>query len=79
VAKATMLEEDHDRLRDAGLGIQSLTVIRRDHLVIAGLDVVGPTAPPDVHPLALQLADSLGTRVRIIFRWTRREEFTGAS
>jgi uncharacterized hydrophobic protein (TIGR00271 family) len=67
------------RLRDAGLGIQSLTVIRRDHLVIASLDVVGPTAPPDVHPIALQLGHSLGSPVRIIFRWTRREEFTGAS
>ncbi len=67
------------RLRDAGLGIQSLTVIRRDGLVVASLDVVGPTAPPDVRPLATQLADSLGSPVRIIVRWTKREELTGDS
>jgi uncharacterized hydrophobic protein (TIGR00271 family) len=67
------------RLRKAGLGVQNVVVIRRAGLVVASLDVVGPTKPPDSRPLAQQLAERVGHPVRLILRWTAREEQTADS
>ena len=67
------------RLREAGLGVENLIVIRRGGLVVASLDVVGPAEPPDSQPLARQLALRVGHPVRLILRWTAREEQTSDS
>ncbi len=62
------------QLRADGLGIQSLTVIHQSGEVVASIDVVGPEAPPAAAPLARQLAGRLKRPVRVILRWTRRQE-----
>ncbi len=67
------------RIRKAGLGVENLVVIRRGGLVVASLDVVGPTKPPDSQPLARELATRVRHPVRLILRWTAREEQTGES
>jgi uncharacterized hydrophobic protein (TIGR00271 family) len=66
-------------LRAAGLGIQSLTVIHQGGTVISSIDVAGPEAPPSTDPLAERLAKRLGRPVRLILRWTRREELIADS
>ena len=67
------------RLRAAGLGIQQVVVIRRGGLLVVSLDVTGPEAPADTHLLAQQLAKRIGYPVRVILRWTRREELIADS
>ncbi len=66
-------------LRDAGLGVENVVVIQRDGIVVASLDVVGPTGPPDTQPLAQELAAKVRHPVRLILRWTAREEQTAES
>ena len=67
------------QLRDAGLGIENLVVIRQGGFVVASLDVTGPRRPPAPQPLARQLADRLKHPVRVILRWTQRRESIGDS
>jgi uncharacterized hydrophobic protein (TIGR00271 family) len=67
------------QLRAGGLGIQSLSVIHQAGRVVASIDVAGPETPPAVEPLAEQLAARLGQPVRVILRWTSRQELVADS
>ena len=67
------------QLRAAGLGIQNLTVIHQSGQVVASIDVAGPDTPPNPEPLAHQLAARLKRPVRVILRWTSRQELVAAS
>jgi uncharacterized hydrophobic protein (TIGR00271 family) len=66
-------------LRADGLGIQSLVVIAPGGNLVASIDVIGPSPPPAAADLARRLADDLGRPVRVILRWTKREESVGNS
>ena len=66
-------------LRALGLGIESLTVTRREGRVVASFDVAGPNQPPPAELLARDLSDRLGRPVRVILRWTQRRESVGES
>lgn len=64
-------------LRGAGFGIQALAVTRREGFVVVSFDVAGPNEPPPAATLAQDLSQRLGHPVRVILRWTERQESVG--